>query len=98
PPSLAAPTASPSASPPRSRRPSTWRSWPARREQRARRTAMAIRPVSDDGGSRASASPAYEHIPPHNVEAEESVLGSVLLFQDANPGGLELPRGGDVYR
>jgi hypothetical protein len=39
---------------------------------------MAIRPVSE-GGSRASASPAYERVPPHNVEAEESVLGSMLL-------------------
>ena len=31
---------------------------------------MAIRPVPE-GGSRASASPAYERVPPHNVEAEE---------------------------
>ena len=59
---------------------------------------MAIRPVSDDGGSRASASPAYERIPPHNVEAEESVLGSMLLSKDAIAEVLELLREDDFYR
>ena len=58
---------------------------------------MAIRPVSD-GGSRASASPAYERIPPHNVEAEESVLGSMLLSKDAIAEVLELLREDDFYR
>jgi replicative DNA helicase len=58
---------------------------------------MAIRPVPD-GGSRASASPAYERVPPHNVEAEESVLGSMLLSKDAIAEVLELLREDDFYR
>jgi replicative DNA helicase len=58
---------------------------------------MAIRPVPD-GGSRASASPAYERVPPHNVEAEESVLGSMLLSKDAIAEVLELLREEDFYR
>jgi len=58
---------------------------------------MAIRPVSD-GGSRASASPAYERVPPHNVEAEESILGSMLLSKDAIAEVLELLREDDFYR
>jgi replicative DNA helicase len=58
---------------------------------------MAIRPVPE-GGSRASASPAYERVPPHNVEAEESVLGSMLLSKDAIAEVLELLREDDFYR
>jgi replicative DNA helicase len=58
---------------------------------------MAIRPVSE-GGSRASASPAYERVPPHNVEAEESILGSMLLSKDAIAEVLELLREDDFYR
>jgi replicative DNA helicase len=58
---------------------------------------MAIRPVAD-GGSRASASPAYERVPPHNVEAEESVLGSMLLSKDAIAEVLELLHEEDFYR
>jgi replicative DNA helicase len=58
---------------------------------------MAIRPVPE-GGSRASASPAYERVPPHNIEAEESVLGSMLLSKDAIAEVLELLREEDFYR
>src|SRR5829696_7934545 len=58
---------------------------------------MAIRPVPE-GGSRASASPAYERVPPHNVEAEESVLGSMLLSKNAIAEVLELLREDDFYR
>jgi replicative DNA helicase len=58
---------------------------------------MAVRPVPD-GGSRASASPAYERVPPHNVEAEESVLGSMLLSKDAIAEVLELLHEDDFYR
>ena len=58
---------------------------------------MAIRPVSE-GGSRASASPAYERVPPHNVEAEESVLGSMLLSKNAIAEVLELLHEDDFYR
>ena len=58
---------------------------------------MAIRPVPE-GGSRASASPAYERVPPHNVEAEESVLGSMLLSKDAIAEVLEMLHEEDFYR
>jgi replicative DNA helicase len=58
---------------------------------------MAVRPAPE-GGSRANASPAYERVPPHNVEAEESVLGSMLLSKDAIAEVLELLREEDFYR
>jgi replicative DNA helicase len=58
---------------------------------------MAIRPVAE-GGPRASASPAYERVPPHNVEAEESVLGSMLLSKDAIAEVLEQLHENDFYR
>jgi replicative DNA helicase len=58
---------------------------------------MAVRPAPE-GGSRANASPAYERVPPHNVEAEESILGSMLLSKDAIAEVLELLREEDFYR
>jgi replicative DNA helicase len=58
---------------------------------------VAVRPVSDEG-SRANASPAYERVPPHNVEAEESILGSMLLSKDAIADVLELLHEDDFYR
>ncbi len=58
---------------------------------------MAIRPVSD-GGSRAGASPTYDRVPPHNIEAEECVLGSMLLSKDAIAEVLELLNEEDLYR
>jgi replicative DNA helicase len=58
---------------------------------------MAIRPVAE-AGPRASASPAYERVPPHNVEAEESVLGSMLLSKDAIAEVLEELHENDFYR
>jgi replicative DNA helicase len=58
---------------------------------------MATRPVSD-GGSRAGASPLYDRVPPHNVEAEESVLGSMLLSKDAIAEVLEMLHEEDFYR
>jgi len=51
-----------------------------------------------EGGSRAGASPAYERVPPHNVEAEKSVLGSMLLSKDAIAEVLELLHEEDFYR
>jgi replicative DNA helicase len=57
---------------------------------------MAVRPVSD-GGSRAGASP-YDRVPPHNIEAEECVLGSMLLSKDAIAEVLEQLREEDLYR
>jgi replicative DNA helicase len=58
---------------------------------------MATRAVPD-GGPRANASPTYERVPPHNAEAEESVLGSMLLSRDAIAEVLELLHEDDFYR
>jgi replicative DNA helicase len=58
---------------------------------------MAMRSVPD-GGPRPNASPTYERVPPHNVEAEESVLGSMLLSRDAIAEVLELLHEDDFYR
>ena len=58
---------------------------------------MAIRPpVADGGGARADS--PYERVPPHNIEAEESVLGSMLLSKDAIAEVLELLHEDDFYR
>ena len=57
---------------------------------------MAIRPVATRlAGQRF---PSHERVPPHNVEAEESVLGSMLLSKDAIAEVLELLREDDFYR
>jgi replicative DNA helicase len=58
---------------------------------------MAMRSVPD-GGSRPNASPTYDRVPPHNIEAEESVLGSMLLSRDAIAEVLELLHEDDFYR
>jgi replicative DNA helicase len=50
-----------------------------------------------DTGPRVSPSPS-ERVPPHNLEAEESVLGSMLLSKDAIAEVLELVRDEDFYR
>jgi replicative DNA helicase len=59
---------------------------------------MAIRPPVAEGGSRGDAAPAFERVPPHNIEAEESVLGSMLMSKDAIAEALELLREEDFYR
>jgi replicative DNA helicase len=58
---------------------------------------MAMRSVPD-GGPRPNASPTYDRVPPHNLEAEESVLGSMLLSRDAIAEVLELLHEDDFYR
>jgi replicative DNA helicase len=58
---------------------------------------MAIRPPVAEGGSRGDA-PAFERVPPHNIEAEESVLGSMLMSRDAIAEALELLSEEDFYR
>jgi replicative DNA helicase len=55
---------------------------------------VAIRTIGD-GGPRPSPT---ERVPPHNLEAEESVLGSMLLSKDAIAEVLELVREEDFYR
>jgi replicative DNA helicase len=59
---------------------------------------MAIRHPVAEGGSRGDAAPAFERVPPHNIEAEESVLGSMLMSKDAIAEALELLREEDFYR
>src|SRR6266498_5681800 len=59
---------------------------------------MAIRPSLAEGGSPGDSSPSYERVPPHNIEAEESVLGSMLLSKNAIAEALELLREEDFYR
>lgn len=56
---------------------------------------MAIRARGDDGGRAPS---DIERVPPHNLEAEESVLGSMLLSKTAISEVLELLREEDFYR
>ncbi|HEX6673856.1 MAG TPA: replicative DNA helicase [Actinomycetes bacterium] len=58
---------------------------------------MAIRPLTE-GGSPGDSPPSYERVPPHNIEAEESVLGSMLLSKDAIAEVLELLSEEDFYR
>ena len=59
---------------------------------------MAIRPSLAEGGSPGDSSPSYERVPPHNIEAEESVLGSMLLSKNAIAEALELLSEEDFYR
>ncbi|WP_084955414.1 replicative DNA helicase [Thermoactinospora rubra] len=42
--------------------------------------------------------PAFERTPPHNIEAEQSVLGGMLLSKDAIADVVELIRADDFYR
>jgi len=51
-----------------------------------------------DTGPRVGPSSPSERVPPHNLEAEESVLGSMLLSKDAIAEVLELVRDEDFYR
>ena len=39
-----------------------------------------------------------DRVPPHNLEAEESVLGSMMLSPDAIASAIELVRSEDFYR
>ncbi|MGN9837418.1 replicative DNA helicase [Nonomuraea sp. H19] len=44
------------------------------------------------------ASPGFERTPPHNIEAEQSVLGGMLLSKDAIADVVEILRSDDFYR
>jgi replicative DNA helicase len=59
---------------------------------------MAVRPSLAEGGSPGDSPPPFERVPPHNIEAEESVLGSMLLSKDAIAEVLELLSEEDFYR
>ena len=59
---------------------------------------MAIRPPVAEGGASRPDGQAYERVPPHNIEAEESVLGSMLLSKNAIAEVLEMLHEDDFYR
>ena len=42
--------------------------------------------------------PSGARVPPHDIEAEESLLGAMLLSNDAASVGIELCAGGDFYK
>ncbi|MDE0572158.1 replicative DNA helicase [Demequina sp. B12] len=42
--------------------------------------------------------PSYERLPPQNLEAEQSVLGSMLLSKDAMADVIEMVRADDFYK
>lgn len=42
--------------------------------------------------------PSFERVPPHNLEAEESLLGAMLLSPDAIAEAQEIVESGDFYR
>jgi replicative DNA helicase len=58
---------------------------------------VAIQAIGD-GGPRYHASPTSERVPPHNLEAEESVLGSMLISKDAIAEVVEVLVADDFYR
>ena len=43
-------------------------------------------------------SPEFERVPPHDVVAEQGVLGGMMLSKDAIADVVELLRGNDFYR
>ncbi len=50
--------------------------------------------IDDEGG----AGPGFERTPPSNIEAEQSVLGGMLLSKDAIADVVEIIRSDDFYR
>jgi replicative DNA helicase len=50
------------------------------------------------GAPRAGASSAAGRVPPHNLEAEESVLGAMLLSRDAIAAAMEICHPEDFYK
>ncbi|MGW0806174.1 replicative DNA helicase [Nonomuraea sp. NPDC002799] len=52
--------------------------------------------MSNDGDT--GAGPGFERTPPHNIDAEQSVLGGMLLSKDAIADVVEILRSDDFYR
>ena len=50
------------------------------------------------GAPRAGAGPSAGRVPPHNLEAEESVLGAMLLSRDAIAAAMEICHPEDFYK
>jgi replicative DNA helicase len=58
---------------------------------------VQARPLRDVRPSGSSGSGAASRVPPHNLEAEESVLGSMLLSRNALSDVLEIIKGPDDF-
>ena len=75
-----------------------------RRVQRSPTPATQSRPpstgtaVSSSTGRPAAMAVEFERTPPQNVEAEQSVLGGMLLSKDAIADVVEVLKSGDFYR
>src|SRR3954466_7190907 len=54
--------------------------------------------VTDDIGTAGPRSPDFDRQPPQDVQAEQSVLGGMLLSKDAIADVVEILRSGDFYR
>jgi replicative DNA helicase len=59
---------------------------------------MAVPLLVSDDARRATASSAAARLLPHNIEAEESLLGAMLLSRDAVSAGLEKCTADDFYK
>src|SRR5262245_6217890 len=58
-----------------------------------------VQPLDDARRRRSAGAPTGSRIPPHNIEAEESLLGAMLLSRDAIVSAVELQLGaGDFYK
>ena len=54
--------------------------------------------LAEQGSRRGSGSPEYDRTPPQAVEAEQSILGAMMLSKDAIADVVEIVRPGDFYR
>ncbi len=54
--------------------------------------------IDDARGAAASGSPEFDRTPPQAVEAEQSVLGAMMLSKDAIADVVEVIKPGDFYR
>jgi len=59
---------------------------------------MADRQRRDGRDVPQSASPSYDKVPPHNLDAEKSLLGAMMLSADAASTGLGMVKHDDFYR
>src|SRR4051795_11174666 len=57
-----------------------------------------LRAVGDGSDGAGDGTPRFDRTPPQDVEAEQSVLGGMLLSKDAIADVIEVLRGNDFYR
>ncbi|UQA97880.1 replicative DNA helicase [Streptomyces halobius] len=69
---------------------------PAPRSRRGDGKGRGDRPDRDDGGGSWAGS--FERVPPQDLDAEQSVLGGMLLSKDAIADVVEVLKGEDFYR